>query len=79
MFVPIQQSSKGPFLGEFKVFYKNEKQFYKNLSKFIIFAQMERTQNLEFWLILGLNLPPEKQKYCLNQNICKKQIFRTIK
>ena len=65
MFVPIQQSSKGPFLGEFKVFYKNEKQFYKNLSKFINFAQMERTQNLEFWSILEINLPPEKQKYCL--------------
>ena len=40
----------------------------KNPSKFWILAQMERTQSLQFWSILGPNLPLE------NQNMLKIKI-----
>ena len=42
-----------------------ETQGLKNPSKFWILAQVECTQSLQFWFILGPNLPLENQKNCL--------------
>ena len=39
-------------------------QCLKNPTKFWILTQMECTQNLQFWFILGPNLLSENQKYC---------------
>ena len=44
-------------------------QCLKNPSKFWILAQMECTQSLQFWSILGLNLPSENQKYYLKPKV----------
>ena len=46
----------------------------KNPSNFWILAQMERTQNLQFWSILGPNLPPENQKHCIKPNFSPKLV-----
>ena len=45
---------------------------FENTSIFSILAQMERTQSLQFWSILGPNLPPENQKYCLKPKFLPK-------
>ena len=39
---------------------------------FWILTQMERIQSLQFWFILGPNLLPENQKYCLKPKISGK-------
>ena len=44
----------------------------KNCSKVWILAQIERTQSLQFWSILGPNLPPENQKYYLKLKFLQK-------
>ena len=47
-------------------------QCLKSSSKFSILAQMECTQSLQFWSILGSNLLLENQKYCLKPKFLEK-------
>ena len=47
-------------------------QCLKNPAKFLILVQIECTQSLQFWFILGPNLLPENQKYCLKQKFMEK-------
>ena len=49
-----------------------ETQCLKNPSKFSILAQIECTQSLQFWSILGHNLPLGNQKNCLKPNFMQK-------
>ena len=39
-------------------------QYFKTPSDLWISAWMEGTQSLQFWSVLGPNLPLENQKYC---------------
>ena len=47
-------------------------QCLKNPSKFWILAQIEHTQSLQHWSILGSNLPLENQKNCLKPKFLQK-------
>ena len=47
-------------------------EYLKNPSKFWNLAQMENTQSLQFWSILGSNLPSKNQKYCFKPKILQK-------